>query len=81
VGDWTEKRKTVMLLSNGKRIIIIIIIIIKVKVDVSKKKKEKGRPVIPAGMTPNSLQNIKVRKSEHLVRSPRRGSVPRPTTD
>jgi hypothetical protein len=36
MGDWMEKRKTVMLLGNGKRIII------KVKADKGSKKK-KGR--------------------------------------
>jgi hypothetical protein len=56
VGDWTEKRETVMFLRNGKIIIIIIIIIIitttttttttKVKADkVSKKDREKTDPL------------------------------------
>jgi hypothetical protein len=75
VGDWTEKRKTVMLLSNGKRIIII-----KVKTDKVSKNKKKT-PVVPAGMTSNRLHNVNVRESKHLVRSPGRGSAPRPPAD
>jgi len=76
MGDWMEKRKTVMLLGNGKRIII------KVKADKgSKKKIAEIRPVVPAGMTPNRLHNVRVTESKHLVWSPRRGSVPRPTAD
>jgi hypothetical protein len=47
-----------------------------------KKKKEQDRPVVPAGMTPNRLYNVKVRESKHLVRSHRGGSVPIiPTAD
>jgi hypothetical protein len=75
VGNWTEKRKTVILLSNGKRTII------KVKADKASKKKKEYRSVVPAGMMHNRLHNVTVRKSKHLAMSPRRGSVPRPTAD
>jgi hypothetical protein len=64
-----------MLLRNSKRIII------KVKADKPQRKNEEDKPVIPAGMTLNRFHNVKVSESKHLVRSPRRGSVPRPTAD
>jgi hypothetical protein len=64
-----------MSLSDGRRIMI------KVKADASKKKKEKDRPVFPAQMTPNRLHKVKFRESKYLIRSPRRGSVQRPTDD
>jgi hypothetical protein len=61
-----------MLPSIGK------IIILKVKEDIVSKK---DRTVVPAGMTPNRLHNVKVRESKHLVRISSRGSVTRPTAD
>jgi hypothetical protein len=64
-----------MLLCNSNRIII------KVKADKPQRKNEEDRPVVPAVMTLNRFHNVKVRESKHLVRSPRGGSVPRPTAD
>jgi hypothetical protein len=43
VGDWTKKRKTVMLLSNGKRIII------KLKADKVSNKRKKTDPLSRQG--------------------------------
>jgi hypothetical protein len=53
----------VMSLSNGKRILT------KVKADKVSKNKKKT-PVVPAGMTPNRLHNVKVRESKYVVKSP-----------
>jgi hypothetical protein len=67
-----------MLLSNGKRIII------KVKADkVSKKKKKKKKEDTRClgRDDAHQLHNVNVRESKHLVRSPGRGSAPRPPAD
>jgi hypothetical protein len=66
-----------MLLRNSR----IIKIKVKVKADKPQRKNEDDRPVVPAVMTLNRFHNVKVRESKHLVRNPRRGSVPRPTAD
>jgi hypothetical protein len=66
-----------MLLRNSKRIIIKV----KVKADKPQRKNEEDRSVVPAGMTLNRFHNVKASERKHLVRSPRRGSVPRPTAD
>jgi hypothetical protein len=75
-GGLDGEKKDVMLLRNGKRIIV------KVKAGkVSKKKTGIRQTRFPAGMTPNKPHNVNIRESKHLIRSPRRGSVPKPTAD
>jgi len=54
---------------------------IKVKADKPHRRNEKERPVVPAGMTFNIFHSIKASESKHLLGSPQRGSVPKPTAE